>query len=235
MSWLGLSAARADGDSEGRRQTAREKRFMATSRAVKPKRRHGRSDAARGVKGSREVAAPALRPKWASRAARPARAGSHPRHGFPTKSCSGSARPDRPARSISCPTVEFARAFGRMVRELAAPGGTVLEVAAGDGFLTLRSLMRARTWSSLAGQRFRGLGGARARGCRRSERRAKPDSVSGPRLGANVERTEAVAAIQAHQPDVVLARAGCRRESSSERDCPGPQPRRDREPGPVAE
>ena len=101
------------------------------------------------------------------------------------------------------PTVEFARAFGRMVRGLAGPGGTLLEVAAGDGFLT-RSLKQAEPGLRWLASDSGAWEDPRAR-MSRSERRAKPADVSGLRLGPGVERAEAVAAIRAHQPDVVVA------------------------------
>ena len=101
------------------------------------------------------------------------------------------------------PTVEFARAFGRMVRGLAAPGGTVLEVAAGDGVL-MRALEHAEPGLCWLACDSGAWESPRAR-MSRSEQRAKRADVSGLRLGPGVERADAVAAIRAHQPDVVVA------------------------------
>jgi len=101
------------------------------------------------------------------------------------------------------PTREFTRAFGRMIRRLAAPGGTVLEVAAGDGFLT-RSLKRAEPGLRWLSSDSGAWENPRAR-MSRAEQRTKLANVSGLRLGAGVECVEAVAAIRAYQPEVVLA------------------------------
>ena len=101
------------------------------------------------------------------------------------------------------PTREFVRRLAKLLRALAGPRGTVLEVGAGDGFLSrcLRTAdpgLRLRATDSGAWEK------AAARLTTRADRQ-HAGSISGLALGAEVERLEAVAAIERYRPAVVLA------------------------------
>ena len=101
------------------------------------------------------------------------------------------------------PTREFIQALATRLRALAGRRGNILEVCAGDGFLTdsLRQAdSRLRVTATDSGRWER----AAAR-MTTAEGRAQGASVSGLRLGPRVVRREAVAAICALRPDVVLA------------------------------
>jgi hypothetical protein len=101
------------------------------------------------------------------------------------------------------PTREFVKGLAKLVKGLAGPAGTVLEVAAGDGFLTrsLHPAAPALRW--LASD----SGAWEAPGARMSaaERRRETGRIEGVRLGLGVERRDAVASICAHRPEVVIA------------------------------
>jgi hypothetical protein len=100
------------------------------------------------------------------------------------------------------PSSEFVRALAREIRKIAAPGDTVLEIAAGDGFLTqcLRQAEPELRWLASDSGAWED---PRAR-LSAAEDRHLPE-LSGLHLGAGVERREATGAIRKHRPDIVLA------------------------------
>jgi hypothetical protein len=100
------------------------------------------------------------------------------------------------------PTRELVAGLARAILGLAGPRATVLEVAAGDGFLT-RSLRRAAPnlgWTATDSGAWED---AQAR-LSRAERRHLP-AIAGLGLGPGVEKLDAVAAIRRYRPDVVIA------------------------------
>ena len=100
------------------------------------------------------------------------------------------------------PTRELVRGLAGMIRELAPPRSSVLEVAAGDGFLTqaLKQVEPSLRWQACDSGAWEN---PRAR-MSPSERRERFRNISGLRLGAEVQRLEAVAAIRALRPEAVL-------------------------------
>lgn len=99
------------------------------------------------------------------------------------------------------PTREWVEALGEYVDGLGAR--SVLEVAAGDGFLA-RCLARARPRLRVIATDSGAWDRAPAR-MSAAERRAYRDvEVQGLRLGAGVERLEALRAVREYRPDLVI-------------------------------
>jgi len=110
-------------------------------------------------------------------------------------------RPNGPIYVL--PTREWTRNLAAFVGQLAGRGGTVLEVCAGDGFLTealKQTSPHLRVTATDSGEWERA--GARMTP---AEQRRHGREVSGLTLGPHVRKRDGVAAIRALKPDVVIA------------------------------
>jgi len=100
------------------------------------------------------------------------------------------------------PTREFIRALASRIRTLGAR--RVLEVAAGDGFLSA-ALRQATPSLEIVASDSGAWTDARARMSAQERREFREVDVPGVRLGASVLRVDALAAIRRTRPDLVLA------------------------------
>jgi 2-polyprenyl-3-methyl-5-hydroxy-6-metoxy-1,4-benzoquinol methylase len=99
------------------------------------------------------------------------------------------------------PTRRFVLALARELRQLGAR--RVLEVAAGDGFLS-RALARAAPELEVMASDDASWEEPSARMSKAEQRALRAEAVPGLRLGANVERISAQRAVRKHAPDVVV-------------------------------
>jgi hypothetical protein len=178
------------------------KRFMTTSRTVKPAGRHGRSERLGESKDLEKLqrllfAADGRRRLPGQRALD----GALARLSRDELFWFCETRATGPIYVL--PTRELVRGLAAMIRELAPPRSMVLEIAAGDGFLTqsLKQVEPSLRWQACDSGAWEE---PRARMSQR-ERRERLASIHGLRLGADVQRREAVAAITALRPEVVIA------------------------------
>jgi len=100
------------------------------------------------------------------------------------------------------PTRELVRALAARIRAL--DPRSVLEIAAGDGFLS-RALGRAAPGLRIAATDSGAWTDPRARMNPRERRALRGTEVPGVRLGASVQRMDALAAVRRTKPDLVLA------------------------------
>jgi hypothetical protein len=172
---------------------------MMTSRAMKPAGRHGRSERLEESKDlERLLFAPAGRRKLPGQRALDrvlARLSAEELFWFCETRAAGPI--------YVLPTLELVRGLAGMIRELTRPGSTVLEVAAGDGFLTqsLKRLEPSLRWQACDSGAWLNPHARMSPG----ERREQLGNIRGLQLGPEVQRAEAVAAIRAFRPAVVIA------------------------------
>jgi hypothetical protein len=100
------------------------------------------------------------------------------------------------------PTLELVRELAARIRKMGAR--RVLEVAAGDGFLS-RALQRAAPELDIVASDSGAWADPRARMNARERRQLRGVDVPGVRLGPGVERLDALVAIRRTRPDLVLA------------------------------
>ncbi len=100
------------------------------------------------------------------------------------------------------PTRDWIRALARTLRELGVR--RILEVAAGDGFLST-SLRESAPELQIVATDSGAWEKPRARMNRRERKQLAGTPVPGVQLGAAVERIEALAAVRKYRPELVLA------------------------------